>query len=345
MEALIDGIIAGSPYGVLGLAYGLIFGVLGTMDLTLAARFTIASYAGWSVSGALGWYPALDPVVLLAATSAAALSAMACWLLLEPLSRSSALGGLVASLGLTYALQAGMQATFGAAPVSFASYPVEKGAAVLGTFITPLQGLGVVYAALAFTAVAVLTRTRAFGASLGVLSENPELACAVFGLNRSLLAFTTFVVATILVAPAAVIYTAGHGIRPDTGFNHALLAFVGTIVTGPRQPLGAGLVTISLVVLRVVSVSWSLLELAGALLGGALAFALLRRRPRVWAFSATAGGCVAGKVAAAWVGPWLGAAGAWKLSSTYEEVVPLVAVTVLLLLRPDGVLATAIRRS
>src|SRR5687767_2077485 len=113
--------------------------MMGLMDLSVSVRFTAAAYGGWVASRWLGWYPAHDPLVLLAAIAAAMLAAAICWALLLPLARDEPLAVLIGSLGLTYVLQAVFQLVFGPSPRVYSTHPVESGVVFLGATGTPLQ--------------------------------------------------------------------------------------------------------------------------------------------------------------------------------------------------------------
>jgi branched-subunit amino acid ABC-type transport system permease component len=346
LSALLDGAFLAPPYVVLALAYGLVYGMMGMMDLSVAARFTAAAYGGFFAQEILAWHPGVDPAVWLVATCASVVVGGVFFWLLMPLLRQPVLTMLVGSLGLSYALQSVYQGALGATPRVYAHYPVEAGIEFLGTDATPLQLGAAVYAAVACLVTALLLRHGDWRRRVLAVAGDHEIAAAVFAVPRSRVAMEVTVLASILVAPAGVLYAASHGVSPTTGVDMGLLAFVAAIVVGRGRPLGAAVMALLLIVLRSVAIRWPLpnllvigvawvtvvaslpgrwstvtgaLRLAAVMSCGALALALSRRLPD-WARYVV-------------------------IPGSFQDVVPYTVVGLLLVLRPDGVLASRLPRA
>lgn len=342
MEALLDGMMIAPPYVCLALAYGLVYSMLGIMDLSVSARFTASAYGGWLATGLVGWYPALDPAVLGVGLVAAVIVSTACWLLLAPLTQENSLAALIGSLGLVYVLQAAYQLAFGSVPRVYATYPVESGVSILGVFGTPLQWAGVVYALFAVLVVATLLRTRGWGRRLQAVAADPDFASAVLGISQRRIALSTALIASAITAPAAILYAASHGVSPSTGVDIGLVAFVATIVAGRERPLGAAGVAVLLVALRSASIRWTIWELSGAIVFGGVAFWIAG-----WWCEAIAGRVaiglaagVAGFVMVRSVGEvaptWLPAV---VIPASFQDVVPYLLIVLGLMFRPAGLLS------
>jgi branched-subunit amino acid ABC-type transport system permease component len=323
------------PYVVVALAYGILYGLLGQMDLTVAARFTFAAYGGAMAQDILGWNPAWDPAVWAAGVAFALALAAVCFLLFEPLARQPPLAVLVGSLGIGHALQALFQGAFGATPRSFDHYPVEAGIDLLGTTATPLQLAAVVYVAAVCAFMAWFLRRSGWARRLAAVAANADLAATVFGVSRRRIALQASLLTAGLVAPAAVLHAASHGVSPTTGIDIGLLAFVAAIIVGTGRPLGAAAAALGLVVLRSLAVRWPLWELL-ALASATAAIAALRRAPRSTERRATAGAALA--IAGAALASRLVAlrGSAVVVPGSLQDVVPYAAVVVALLLRPRG---------
>jgi branched-subunit amino acid ABC-type transport system permease component len=314
--------------------------MLGIMDLTVSTRFTAAAYGGWLASEWLGWYPTHDPMVLVAAVAVAVLVAVACWTLLAPLTRSEQQTALIGSLGLTYVLQAGFQFAFGPAPRVFHNYPVESGLTLLGITGTRLQWTGLVYAQLATIFVALLLHSKFWGRSLQAVAADPDLAAAVFGLDRRRLAGQVSIVTALILGPIAVVYGAGHGVAPATGVDIGLLAFVATIVAGRQRPLAAAGVALGLVVVRSVAIRWTIWELGAGGLGVVLLLACptMRNIPQALRVAASlVSGLLCFGITAFAVDS--GGLPRWVIPASFQDVIPYLLILAGLLARPSGLFA------
>lgn len=347
MQAIFDSVLVSPPYVCLALAYGLVYGMLGIMDLSLPARYTAAAYAGWLASHWLLWYPVLDPFVVVAGLVGAVVMCVFCWKLVEPLTTTTPMATLVGSLGLSYAMQAVFQLLFGAAPRVFTSYPAENGWEVLSVTATPLQWVGACYAAAATVVVVVLTRSRKWGHRLQAVASNGSLASATLGISVNRVAWSVMLVASAIIAPAGVIYAVGHGVSPSTGVDVGLVAFIAAIIAGRNRPVGSAFVAFLLVLTRGAAIRFSIWEISGFLLAATATWYLLRLfgTGRFVAFVVTvAAGCL-GYQGITFIEQW------WKpamataiIPAAFQDVVPYGVILVVVLFRPTGLLLNRVGR-
>lgn len=348
MDAFFDGVMISPPYICLALAYGLVYGMLGVMDLTISVRFTAAAYVGWLGSRLLGWHPSVDPCVLVGGVLAAAILGIACWLLVEPLTRGAPLAALVGSLGLVYVLQSVFQFAFGASPRVYLSYPVESGMNFLGISGTPLQWVGVAYALVAVIGVGVMLHTHGWGRRLHAVAADTEFASSVLGIDPSKVALSTAILASVVIAPAAIFYAAAHGVSPTTGADIGLTAFVATIMAGRGRPLGAAGVALMLVSARSVAIRWTIWELSGSIVIGVIGFWIAGRftdgPARRWGIG-LALAAVGFFMISTGLESWPEALPHVVIPASFQDVVPYVLVLAGLLLRPTGLLSGQVARA
>jgi branched-chain amino acid transport system permease protein len=341
MAAIVDGIVASPPVVCLALAYGIVYGLLGIMDLTVGVRFAAAGLAGWLLVAQLGiaTNPASCPWLWLAVAAASASLGAVLWILLAPLRRGADLWMLVGSFGLACAVEAGLQGGFGAGPQVFRHYPVEVGLPILGTSATPLQILSVAYTAVAVGAVALLVERSPFGHRLRALAADREIARSVFGLRPARLEWAAVLLASSIVGPAGFLYAVGQGVSPTSGARLALLGFVAAILAGRYRPLAAAGMALVLTVASSVAVRWSVANVLLAVVGLAVALHLGRVgiRSRYGPHWGLIAGCAAALVAAAEVAGVTPAIA--HLPSAYQPLLPWLLAAVALLWRPQGVLA------
>lgn len=317
--------------------------MLGVMDLTVSVRFGAAAYCGWLASTTLGWYPAIDPLVMVASVGGAALVSALIWQLLKPLARHNTVTCLIGSLGLVQVFQAAFQAAFGAAPRVYSSYPVESGVDLAITTATPLQICGLAYAVLAVSATACLLRFGGWGRQLQLVAADPDLAETSYGVSRRKIEWSVNLIIAALIAPAAIIYVAGHGVSPTTGTELSLMAFVAAIVAGRQRPIGAVFLVVLLVVLRSVAIRWPIPEFAFATCAGFVTLVSIRRI-RADATVRLMLSCVAGIVCFGLVTLFREHADIQLTDATvpsqFQELIPYLAIVVALLIRPTGILAS-----
>lgn len=343
MDAILDGLLVSPPYVALTIAYGLLYSMLGVMDLTIPARFTAAAYSAWSCSHLLGWYPAYDPVVLGAAIVGCVVASALCWSLIKPLTGNASLAVLVGSLGLSIVCQALFQLCFGSAPKVFRSYPVESGIEVLGTTATPLQIASLIYSVITIVLIIVLLRVGDWGRDIKAVAANPEVAQSKFAINTVRVHWTTVGLVSLVIAPTAVFYGAGHGVSPTTAADIGLLAFVATIVAGKERPIGAVVTVVLLVIIRSVGIRWELTTvIASVAFIGALSVLYFRsmapsRTSVVSVILLLVGAGVSGGVS-------LLKNDGFVVSAGFQDIVPYSAILMILLISPRGVFSSKVLR-
>ena len=351
IAALVDGAFASRPVVCLALAYGIAYGLLGYMDLTVWVRMTVAGYAGWLTVEQLhvATHPAFAPQLWLAAIVGSVVCGALAWALLAPLQRGSELALLIGSLGLSYAASGALQGLFGTAPRVFTTYPVESGIPILGTTATPLQLCAAAYAAAATLVVALILHATRFGTKLEVIATNPEVAQTVFGLRKGRLAWAAMTLVSVIVAPAGLLLAIGGGVTPLTGFQQGLLAFVATITAGRRRPLAAPLVALLFVCVGSAAIRWTAFDLSLVATCAATAavvyLVLIRKLPmyrwrKAFALALAAATLpVAAVLAAAFGAPAQGGLWGAQLPAAFQPIVPYAVAVAALLWRPRGVLA------
>lgn len=231
--------VAGTLVAALGLACGLVYGVLGVMDLTLGVRVTVGAYAGWWVCNTLGpeVYPLNMPLAWLLAAAAGAGAGACAWVLLRPLASAGPLVALVGSLGLQEAAQAALLIGFGSSPRVFSGYPSEEGIEILGTTATPLDLAALAVTSAAILLVAVGLRRTRVGTMLIATGHDPAYAQAGLGLPVRQLEWAVMLGTGAMLGVAGFLYGVGRGVAPETGSREALLAFVATVSAGKRRPV------------------------------------------------------------------------------------------------------------
>ena len=356
VASIFDAVIASSPVVCIALAYGIVYGILGLMDLTLSARFAAAAYAGWCVADRVNpaGNPAISAAVWVGAITGAMLLTVPTWVLLAPLTRRQPIVVLVGSLGLLSLTQAGFQALFGTAPKVFTGYPAETGIPFLGTAATPLQLLATGYMLLAVLSTALILSRTGFGDRLRAVAEDPEVAHSVFGLDVQRLTWQAVLFAGLLIAPAGLLHAVGNGVAPGTGSQFGLLAFVATIVAGRRRPFAAAGIALALALIGTLSTRWTLVEaIVCVILGGGSIIAVRKMSSSLPVLARGAVAAVAlilaivtSEYCVALISDALPVEiSAFQIPSAYQPLIPYLAIVAALLWRPNGIFADLKQRT
>src|SRR5207244_885667 len=173
-QLLINGLVNGSHYALLGLGFGLIFGTTRITHFAFGPVYALSAYGCWFAAALSA--PLWLAVVAGMATGAAA-GVLSYLVVYRPFERdeSPPLVILIASLGLFIVLENAIGVVFGTATKVMPAPP--SGVLLWGPLVVTGAQLAQV-AALALIAGALglyLTRTR-FGRAVLAMSDNPEMA-------------------------------------------------------------------------------------------------------------------------------------------------------------------------
>ncbi len=240
IQALAAGALAGCFYTLMALAFSMIFGVAGSLNLAHGELIILGGYLGYSLWSASG----LHPLLLVPVSAAALLPLGLLWQrLLQKLPEPKELNSLVLTFGLSLLLQNLMLALW---PGEYRLIVSEwlTGSVRIGGVSVNQGRLVVAGAALAAVGGLSLglTRTR-WGRAVRATSLDPE-AAALLGINVDQATQTTFLLALALAGGAGVLFATLHYLHPAAGAELTLLAIVLTIWAGVgrlRSVLMAGI--------------------------------------------------------------------------------------------------------
>jgi branched-chain amino acid transport system permease protein len=232
-----DGIVLGCSYGLFAASMGLIRQVARFFDFSLAAVYTIAAYAAYALRRqALSLPIAITAGVLLAIT----LGLTAHTTVFRPLQRRRATAEvlLLASLGLTIALDNAVSLIWGDATLAFPRLSSNDGLLIAGAHLTwPQIRIVVIDGTVGLALWSVIRFTR-FGMLLRAVSSDVELS-RVRGIRVDRIISATVAIASAIAAIVAMNNALDTDLVPLMGFNLILLAAVSLIVGGIGSVGGA----------------------------------------------------------------------------------------------------------
>ncbi len=268
-QLLLNGVILGSEYALLGISWGIIFNTTGTFHFAHGVVYTAGAYGAVLFADTLGL--PLPLAVLGGVAIAVALGMGIEIVCYEPMRRIQAtpMTILITSLGVLIVVENLMPILFGTASRTIpgiVTEPIALGSAVItNQHIVKVVAAGGLLAAL----LGFLRYTRA-GKAMRAVGSNPQMAQIVgFHLRRVYL--LAFALGSALVGVGGILEAADTGAVPHMGTQAVLIASMAVLLGGMGSTLGSALggffigMTMSLSVLVLPS-EWQLTLAFGLLI-------------------------------------------------------------------------------
>lgn len=236
-QLIVNGIIAGSFYALIALAFNLMYATAKFFNIALAALIPVGGYTAFLLIQKFH-----APLVV--AALGGALCAGGAGLALDALvftrlraRKASPLVLIIASLGAGTALQALLAILF-TSQLQLLAEPGQSSVVTIGT--ASFTQLHIVVAALALLATAtvhILLSTTSFGRAVRAVSDDAEVA-AIVGIDTNAVIQKVFFFASALAGFAGVLIGLDHGIEPTMGMFYFLSGVIGSIVGGIGSIIG-----------------------------------------------------------------------------------------------------------
>src|SRR5260370_29186067 len=236
-QLLVNGIINGSHYELLGWGFGLIFGPTRITHFAYGPLYALSAYAAWTAAVPLG-LPI--PVAMAAGIAAGALSGMVAYrALYRPFERRQSSGPvvLIASLGLFIVLQNAIGIAFGSDTTVMSRYSADV--ILLGDVVfTSVQLYQVAALAVIGALLALFLKLTDYGKALLAMTDNPEMA-RIIGIDTIKVSLLAFALGSAIAAVPAVLILLKEGATPYMGFTAVFMGFVAVVVGGIGSLRGA----------------------------------------------------------------------------------------------------------
>lgn len=248
-QQLVNGLMLGSVYALIGIGYTLVFGVLRMLNLAHAYLFMAAPFVTLALAGA-GVPPWL--ALCLGVAASAALGALLYLVAFRPIPREHALGGFVASLSFGIVLQVIVVNVHGSLPK-----PFPKVAALPDLTVGPVILSGMQLGSLATSTVLMLAllyviRGTRFGRNIRAIAQNPG-AAALLGVAVSRAVLLVFLLSSGLAGLAGLMVAMRfESIGAFMGDMYAIKALAVVIIGGLGDMRGAVLAGVLLGVCEVL---------------------------------------------------------------------------------------------
>jgi len=235
-QHLINSLILGGTYALLGIGLTLIFGIMNVVNFTHGALYTVGAYAMYiaAVSFGLDFFLAF-PVAIVAGLL---LGALIEWTLLRPLRGADIDTTMLVMIGAGIALQSGILWTFTGVAKAIPS-PFPDAPLVLGPVSFSWLRLFVLGAALVLIlgTYVLIDRTK-LGRAMRATFQDHDTA-ALMGVNVRLIYTATFAIGSALAAAAGALLGPVYVVFPQMGDLAAIKAFAIVILGGLGSITGA----------------------------------------------------------------------------------------------------------
>ena len=238
-QLLVNGIILGSEYALLGISWGVIFNVTGTFHFAHAIVYSVGAYA------AIFFHETLGLPFSVSCVLAVAVSALLGMLiesgLYEPMRRRSATSMtiLITSLGILIVVESLIPILFGAGSLSLSG--VETWPIILGPVVfTNIHLIKVVTTWLLFAGLMAFLHFTRSGKALRAVGSNPQMA-AVVGLNIRRLFLLAFAIGSGMVAVGGILQAMDTGAFYTMGTQAVIIATMAVLLGGMGSFTGSAL--------------------------------------------------------------------------------------------------------
>lgn len=236
LQHLVNAVILGGTYALLGIGLTLIFGIMRVVNFTHGELYTFGAYMAFMLAGMFGLNFFLS--LLLAATLGVALGALIEFVLIRPLKGADIDTTMLVMIGAGIAMQAGEQLMWGgvakSVPNPFPTDPVILGPVSVGPIRLFVLAVAVV---LLLVFYLLINRTK-LGVAMRATFQDPDTA-ALMGVNNGLMYTLTFAIGSGLAAVAGALLGPIFVVTPTMGDLVALKAFAIVILGGLGNIPGA----------------------------------------------------------------------------------------------------------
>jgi branched-chain amino acid transport system permease protein len=258
IQHIINAIINGSFYGLMGAGFGLILGVTGRFHLAFSTTFLAAAYAASVLNGA--GVP-LILAILIGLTVSAALGVLIEAVIYRPVVAKSATGGLLAvfvsALGVTILAENLIRLVWGSQAKTLSTGFKNSGLALGGSVsLSVLELVVIVVSWIVVVALWLYLRRSGQGRAIRAVQANPDMA-RVVGIDPGRVYLLVFVLGSVVCGVGAILYTMRFSAQPDMGLQSTFLALVVAFVAGTHSsPVRFAVAGVAVALIQSISTIW-----------------------------------------------------------------------------------------
>lgn len=254
LQLLLNGIVAGSLYALLGISFTAIFAPTKIFHFMHASVYLYAGYFLYQF--AMGWGWPLSVSILVAVLLAGIMGVLAEWVIYSPLRRIGAgmMEMLLSSFGGYVVLRNVILLIWKSDPRNVQIPEVLHTGIPIGLLtFTPLDIIAVITSGVAITGVLLFMRHTKVGKAMRAVESDPTGA-TITGIPTERVRLVSFFLGSALVAVAATFHVLDKSLEPTIGVDAVLVATVAMIVGGVGSYGGAALAGLMLGVVENIGI-------------------------------------------------------------------------------------------
>jgi len=235
LQALTQGLLIGSTYGLLALGMGLVYGVSGVVNFAHGDFIALGMFMCLALYSALS----LDPYVSIVITVPVMMGvgALVYRYLLRPMVGHKFLMIVQLTLGLSLVLQNGILMVFGGQPARTPS-AVESRLWIVGDVVMRVPHIIAFVVSFAMAiGLYVMLRSTDFGRSIRAVHQNAH-AASLMGIDVGRVQILTFALGIGILAIAAALLLPGTPIQPTMGLRYTVITLLVVVLGGMTNFVG-----------------------------------------------------------------------------------------------------------
>ena len=235
-QFVINGIIAGSIYGLTSLGFVTIYRTVSFFNFSHGMIYTIGAYLAYTL---LAHFPVVITFVL-ASLLSGLLGVVIDRLIYYPLRKQKASSFilLIVSFGVFTCLQNLIQLVYGSSVLTFKMGSVVEGNRILGAIITNNQIVIVLISLLLSIFLATFIQKTKLGKAMQAVADDP-IAASIVGINPERIIAISFFIGSALAGAAGILISLEANIEPTMGLNAILKGIIASIIGGIGSIPGA----------------------------------------------------------------------------------------------------------
>jgi branched-chain amino acid transport system permease protein len=238
LQHLLNGLVQGSTYALLGIGLTLIFGIMKVVNMAHGELYTLGAYVAYGFVSVLGLN--YFGSVLVAAVAGLAIGALIEWMLLRRRNLAAMDEVMLIMIGVMIVLQNAELLLWGgvakAVPSPFSQEPIVLSA----VSVSPIRLFVLATALVLLVAFYLLIERSRLGLAMRATFQDKD-AAKIVGVNVSRIYTLTFALGSCLAAVAGALLAPVFVVNPTMGDLASLKAFAIVILGGLGNLLGATL--------------------------------------------------------------------------------------------------------
>jgi branched-chain amino acid transport system permease protein len=274
LQQLVNGLTLGAVYTLVALAFSLVMGILGILNLAVGELFMLGGYIGFAVIA--GQLP-LPIAILAGMLGAAVVSIVIQQTAYEPLRDASPVTPMLSTLGFSIILQNVVVNLWGSDPLQLPAELFDVRFSVGPVSIGLMQIVILVVTVLLVLAVAYVVQKTPAGRALRAVAENRDIA-RLLGVSVGRTTLLAFAVSGALAGAAGVLIGLHYAaITPYVGVDTGLKAIAVMVVGGVTRVWGVLLAGPLIGLAEVLTIAYGGAQMRDLIVYGLMILVLLLR--------------------------------------------------------------------